>query len=97
MSERIRSLEDALHTVQAQCTLEPHPLLRNELLSIKSTMGLYTGNQGSNDMSTPATNLQSADGRMDVDSPDSGASEDTLLAVEHIPIHVSIHFRLPNV
>lgn len=89
MSDRIRSLEEALQTVQAQCTLEPHPLLQTELLSIKSTMGLYSGNQGSSDANHHATHVQ-LEGRMDIDSPERGSSEDTLLAVEHIPIQVII-------
>ncbi|KZP26820.1 hypothetical protein FIBSPDRAFT_819101 [Athelia psychrophila] len=35
MSERIRNLEEALATFQSGVSAEPHPLLRDELLSIK--------------------------------------------------------------
>ncbi|KAH8115272.1 hypothetical protein DFH11DRAFT_1588312 [Phellopilus nigrolimitatus] len=35
MSERIRQLEDALAILQTSVTEEPHPLLRDELLSLK--------------------------------------------------------------
>ena len=35
MSERIRQLEDALAILQSSVSQEPHPLLRDELLSLK--------------------------------------------------------------
>ena len=35
MSNRIRQLEDALAVLQSGCSQEPHPLLRDELLSLK--------------------------------------------------------------
>ena len=35
MSERIRQLEDALSIAQSRVTEEPHPLLRDELLTLK--------------------------------------------------------------
>lgn len=35
MSERVRQLEDALAILQNHISEEPHPLLRDELLSIK--------------------------------------------------------------
>ena len=35
MSNRIRQLEDALAVLQSGCSKEPHPLLRDELLSLK--------------------------------------------------------------
>lgn len=41
MSERIRSLEDALHQLQSQHSSEPHPLLRQELLAIKRSPELF--------------------------------------------------------
>ena len=33
MGERIRQLEDALAILQAKCTTEPHPLLRDDVAS----------------------------------------------------------------
>lgn len=36
MSERIRQLEEALQIIQAAVSSSPHPLLSNELLSIKN-------------------------------------------------------------
>ncbi|KAG6889881.1 hypothetical protein C0995_013855 [Termitomyces sp. Mi166 len=47
MSERIRSLEEALE--HCRCTPAPHPLLAPELLATKSTMGLYGGTQAGAD------------------------------------------------
>ena len=41
MSERIRSLEDALQQLQSQHSSEPHPLLRSELLAIKRSPELF--------------------------------------------------------
>ncbi|KZT12061.1 uncharacterized protein LAESUDRAFT_720038 [Laetiporus sulphureus 93-53] len=41
MAERIRQLEDALQTIQAQHSTESHPLLRQELLSIKRSPELF--------------------------------------------------------
>jgi hypothetical protein len=35
MSNRIRQLEDALAVLQSGCSKEPHPLLRDELLTLK--------------------------------------------------------------
>ena len=35
MSERIRRLEDALAIMQSNVSQDPHPLLRDELLSLK--------------------------------------------------------------
>ena len=35
MSNRIRQLEDALAVLQSSCSREQHPLLRDELLSLK--------------------------------------------------------------
>lgn len=41
MSDRIRQLEDALAILQGTVTREPHPLLRRDLLSIKSGLELH--------------------------------------------------------
>lgn len=47
MSERIRQLEDALAILQSSTTRETHPLLRPDLLSIKSGLELHSAiNQG---------------------------------------------------
>ncbi|KAG6889813.1 hypothetical protein C0992_003928 [Termitomyces sp. T32_za158] len=56
MSERIRNLEEALE--QCRCTPTSHPLLTSELLTIKSTMGLYGGTQAGTD--TPITNASNS-------------------------------------
>ncbi|KAH7913978.1 fungal-specific transcription factor domain-containing protein, partial [Hygrophoropsis aurantiaca] len=42
MSDRIRQLEDALESVQAKCTNDPHPLLNQDLLRIKNALELYS-------------------------------------------------------
>ncbi|KAG2060619.1 hypothetical protein BDR06DRAFT_986789 [Suillus hirtellus] len=42
MSDRIRQLEDALETVQAKCSSDPHPLLHQESLRIKNSLELYS-------------------------------------------------------
>lgn len=41
MSERIRQLEEALETLQAKVSATEHPLLRQELLSIKKSPELF--------------------------------------------------------
>lgn len=41
LNERVRQLEDALEGMQLSCSSDPHPLLRPELLQIKSTLELY--------------------------------------------------------
>jgi hypothetical protein len=58
MSERIRTLEDALqsyHSERIAVGLEVHPLLRAEYLEIKSTMGLYRCVQPRPSESNPTT------------------------------------------
>jgi hypothetical protein len=42
MSDRIRQLEDALETVQAKCSPDPHPLLHQDSLRIKNSLELYS-------------------------------------------------------
>ena len=42
MSDRIRQLEDALAILQSSNSREPHPLLRRELLGIKSGLHLHS-------------------------------------------------------
>ncbi|KAG1765919.1 hypothetical protein EDD22DRAFT_879336 [Suillus occidentalis] len=42
MSDRIRQLEDALETVQAKCSSDPHPLLHQDSLRIKNSLELYS-------------------------------------------------------
>ncbi|KZT28275.1 hypothetical protein NEOLEDRAFT_1129627 [Neolentinus lepideus HHB14362 ss-1] len=46
MSDRIRQLEDALSILQGTITREPHPLLRRDLLKIKSGLELHGAAQG---------------------------------------------------
>jgi hypothetical protein len=81
MSDRIRHLEEALESLQSQCSPEPHPLLRPEFLGIKSTMGLYGGTQvGAEASATPSENGHDRDvkhAHMDVDVLDRNSSEET--------------------
>ena len=42
MSDRIRQLEDALAILQSSTSREPHPLLRRDLLNIKSSLHLHS-------------------------------------------------------
>ncbi|TFK52991.1 hypothetical protein OE88DRAFT_1656749 [Heliocybe sulcata] len=46
MSDRIRQLEDALSILQGTITRDPHPLLRRDLLKIKSGLELHGAPQG---------------------------------------------------
>ncbi|KAI0074277.1 hypothetical protein K474DRAFT_1601776 [Panus rudis PR-1116 ss-1] len=46
MSDRIRQLEDALALLQSSISREVHPLLRRELLDIKSGLELHAGMSG---------------------------------------------------
>ena len=41
MSDRIRHLEDGLAILQSSLTRDPHPLLRPDLMSIKSGLELH--------------------------------------------------------
>ena len=45
MSERIRQLEDGLAILQSSNTRDPHPLLRPDLLTIKSGLELHSAVQ----------------------------------------------------
>lgn len=88
MSDRIRSLEDALqslHSEHASDPEEPHPLMQPELLGIKSTMGLYSGTQSNSDSPPKSSNSNGNGHRMDVDPAklERGSSEDTLTAPDH--------------
>ncbi|KAF9465746.1 hypothetical protein BDZ94DRAFT_300796 [Collybia nuda] len=80
MSDRIRHLEEALESLQAQYSADPHPLLHTDFLGVKSTMGLYGGTQVGTEGSTPPMeNGHDRDLRqpqMDVDALDRGSSEE---------------------
>lgn len=83
MSDRIRSLEDALQSLHSEHAADPeaaHPLMQPGLLGIKSTMGLYSGTQGISSDSVPKGN--GAPHAMDIDRDrlklERGSSEDTL-------------------
>lgn len=85
MSDRIRSLEEglqALHAEHSHDSDEPHPLMRADLLGIKSTMGLYSGTQvNSSDTGTKhSEGAASKSSPMDTDRPavERGTSEDTV-------------------
>ncbi|TBU26314.1 fungal-specific transcription factor domain-containing protein [Dichomitus squalens] len=45
MSDRIRQLEDGLAILQSSVTREPHPLLANDLLKIKSGLELHAASE----------------------------------------------------
>ena len=45
MSDRIRQLEDGLAILQSSATREPHPLLANGLLKIKSGLELHSASE----------------------------------------------------
>lgn len=74
MSDRIRHLEEALESLQSTCSVEPHPLLRADLLTIKSALGLYGGTQtGAGQIPSPPPEQDSQDHEhvtlsMDIDS-----------------------------
>jgi len=92
MSDRIRSLEDALQALHSEHTgnaNQPHPLMETELLGIKSTMGLYSGTQSS---ATKSSSLKStADKTLrhtDLDQltkPERESSEDTVMVTDQPP------------
>ncbi|KAF9046757.1 hypothetical protein BJ165DRAFT_1314777, partial [Panaeolus papilionaceus] len=91
MSERIRSLEDALQSIHKEHAHDPeqaHPLMQPELLTIKSTMGLYNGTQASHpgeDRSPHSQAKASPDsGAHHMDQGERGSSEDTVMDVEHV-------------
>lgn len=67
MSDRIRQLEDALQILQSRSTPEPHPLLSPDLLSVKSTMGLYGGTQVGSESSSSSPHSGNHPGPMEVD------------------------------
>jgi hypothetical protein len=45
MSDRIRTLEEAVQALQLSSSSDPHPLLSSDLLAIKSTLALYSDTQ----------------------------------------------------
>ncbi|KAF9005441.1 hypothetical protein BDQ17DRAFT_1468981 [Cyathus striatus] len=90
MSERIRSLEDALQKLHAEKAPDHHPLMHPDLLGIKSTMGLYSGGQNHNDAGASSRiemgghqNGRVPEEQMEVDRGDRGSSEDMDMAVDH--------------
>ncbi len=46
MSDRIRQLEDALSILQSSVSRDQHPLLRRDLLEIKSGLELHSARNG---------------------------------------------------
>ena len=71
MSDHIRLLEDALETLQSQCSSQAHPLLAPEHLLVKSSLELYGINAHG-----PHAARQSvhSDGSDSSPQPDFGAS-----------------------
>ncbi|KAL4252529.1 Zinc cluster transcription factor 30 [Pleurotus pulmonarius] len=78
MSDRIRSLEEALEELHSSINKDTHPLLAtNELLNIKSTMGLYGGAQkGGNDVLGGHTSSTPSDGGHDNHADDKPGQMD---------------------
>ena len=88
MSDRIRGLEDALQAIHSEHEDQPHPLMRPELLVIKSTMGFYTAQSPSE--GHPATQVSSQiAGPSNQQSHHHTSSEDTLMFPN--PVQVSKH------
>jgi hypothetical protein len=91
MSDRIRSLEDALQTLHSEHTddaNQPHPLMEAELLGIKSTMGLYSGTQAIAANSSSKTATNKASGHTDLDQStrlERDSSEDTVTITDNHP------------
>ncbi|KAF9561087.1 hypothetical protein CPC08DRAFT_447037 [Agrocybe pediades] len=89
MSDRIRSLEEGLQALHERSpdADEPHPLMRADLLAIKSAMGLYSGTQVNGSDANAKANEATASkaSSMDTDPPahsvERGTSEDTLTVV----------------
>jgi len=71
MSDRIRLLEDALETLQSQCSSQAHPLLAPEHLLVKSSLELYGIN--AHGPQAPQQSVHS-DGSDSSPQPDSRAS-----------------------
>ncbi|PFH53341.1 hypothetical protein AMATHDRAFT_55245 [Amanita thiersii Skay4041] len=103
MSERIRSLEEALEAVQAQVTEEPHSLMASNLLSIKSTVGLYSSSQSPQDnkeMNTTKDTTLSYDNpdkpsfQMEVEGSLRGSSEETLTV--HTQTNIALKRESPE-
>lgn len=88
MSDRIRSLEDALqalHSENKDNANQPHPLMEAGLLGIKSTMGLYSGTQ-SNTANSPSKTATKASGHTDLEQStrlERDSSEDTVMVADH--------------
>lgn len=90
MSDRIRGLEDALQTLHGEHASDPeqsHPLMQPNLLTIKSTMGLYSGTQvtGADSSNKANDSNGNATEHMQVDQPrvERGSSEDTVTVSDH--------------
>ena len=59
MSDRIRQLEDGLAILQSSVTREPHPLLAQDLLRIKSGLELHSAAEGvSQDLREQAAEIE---------------------------------------
>jgi hypothetical protein len=90
MSNRIRSLEDALRALHSQHSAnadEVHPLMRADLLGIKSTMGLYSGTQanGADSPSKPTSSETSRQMDLQYQSTtmERGSIQDTVVTTDH--------------
>ncbi|KAI0071702.1 hypothetical protein K474DRAFT_1652176 [Panus rudis PR-1116 ss-1] len=81
MSERIRQLEEALQSLQSRLSKEEHPLLRQELLSIKKSPELF--GVGEHNMGT-ALSAREIHHRNDESMPESSSSSLSHVQFQHL-------------
>jgi hypothetical protein len=92
MSDRIRALEDALEQLQSKQSTTPHPLLRRDLLRIKSTFELYGLDAPSQDEDTRREGTKSAasPAKCDEESTTKGGKYFGITALAHVSVcHIS--------
>ena len=102
MSDRIRSLEDALkslHSEHSGNTDQSHPLMRTELLGIKSTVGLYSGVQANaaDSLSKPINSETSRHINLyQSTTAERGSTEDSIMTTDQHPrpAQVSISYYI---
>ena len=85
MGDRIRELETALEALQMRYEGTPHPLLRQELLQVKSSLELY----GDAQVSQPGAENGDKEPGDDMSRPEgsspsgSGAADVSISSVDH--------------
>lgn len=99
MSDRIRNLEDALqsvHSAHASESEQPHPLMQPELLTIKSTMGLYNGGQVITSEPPVKPNASpSQHTRTHTPLAERGSSEDTVMTTDQLSHTAQVSTLIP--